>query len=239
MDRKKLEWQLKISRKWYETPDQELVPEQLSDVSIEVYPEDKVAEPAAEGQANKKPRSSRTPAAIIPAHSAILANNSKYFGALFTNGMVQSQKYPLTECPTVVKINGYGVPTVQYFLGHIYNDQRISARRDDMTMEDFGQALQIADEYGAVPIFDHISYIMLGKYVQPELPVSNVIELLTIAYKYSRETSEVLRLGCIAYFSENRRKISAWNQWKGIEFREFLVRHGCRDLCLALALQGL
>ncbi|KAI9098166.1 hypothetical protein DFS34DRAFT_685663 [Phlyctochytrium arcticum] len=69
----------KFFRTRHSEPDEQLG-EDLSGVLIEVYPD------ASDG-----PDTDKIAAARIPAHSMILANRSKYFYTLFTNGMVQSK----------------------------------------------------------------------------------------------------------------------------------------------------
>ncbi|KAI9105282.1 hypothetical protein DFS34DRAFT_655350 [Phlyctochytrium arcticum] len=201
----------------YQVSDQDELPNDLSDVSIEVYPETKLKK----GQAKKKAHSAETPAAIIPAHSLILANGSQYFRALFTNGMAQSlsrgdgvtddeQKLVTKPSTVVVKVKGY----------------------NKMTLEGWEQVLRIADEYGAASLFDHVSYLLLAKYLDPKSAHKNVIDLLTMAYKYSRETSEILRKGCISYCGEKYLKVL-----RDAAFQEFLSQHACRDLLLGMTLQ--
>ncbi|KAI9105286.1 hypothetical protein DFS34DRAFT_598832 [Phlyctochytrium arcticum] len=231
LEERKSKWQLKVTRSWSDESDKEQLPEHLADLSIEVYPEAKLDD----GQANDASNSAEPPAAIIPAHSIILKENSKYFRALFTNGMAQSLKEDRdgTKPRTVVKIKGYDVPIVKYFLAHLCKNLRTSAIDEDkMSMEDLEQALQIADEFEALSFFDHVSFVVLADYLKADSQNRVVISLLTIAYKYSRETSETLRKGCIVKCKENFRPVL-----RDQEFKEFLSRHGCRDLCLGLSLE--
>ncbi|KAI9105287.1 hypothetical protein DFS34DRAFT_598833, partial [Phlyctochytrium arcticum] len=133
----------------------------------------------------------------------------------------------------VVKIKGYPLPVVEYFLAHLYNNQRTSAIDENtMTRKQLEEALQIADEYGALSFFDHVSYILLGQYLAPDSPFKDVIALLTMAYTYSRETSEILRKGCIAHCGENFRTILGDE-----EFSDFIERHECPDLLLEMTLR--
>ncbi|KAI9105281.1 hypothetical protein DFS34DRAFT_2441 [Phlyctochytrium arcticum] len=147
-------------------------------------------------------------------------------------GVAADKENSLTKRRTIVKIKGYPLPVVEYFLAHLYGSRRISAIEGQMKLKDFEEALKIADEYGALSFFDQVSYVLLANYLNTKSQQGKAISLLTWAYKYSRETSEILRKGCIAYSVKYHVSLV-----RDADFKEFLILHGCRDLCLALALQ--
>ncbi|KAI9098620.1 hypothetical protein DFS34DRAFT_618209 [Phlyctochytrium arcticum] len=238
MELKKLELREKFTHSWYKEPDRPQLPESLCDVMIQVYPN------AAADDATDNSGAVETPEACIPANSAVLANSNKYFCALFTNGMAQStnehqgggvdhkNKTLLVKQPTVVKIKGYPLPIVQYFIGFLYNSQHTCTQQESWGMEELEQVLQIADEFEHMSLFDNVSIALMAEYLQPnKAGLVNVILLLKIAYKYSRETSELLRKGCISFCTDNYHILL-----RQPEFTEFLEEFACRDLALAMTL---
>ncbi|KAI9091175.1 hypothetical protein DFS34DRAFT_96737 [Phlyctochytrium arcticum] len=115
-------------------PDGQFLGEQLADVVIEVYPD----ADATEVEADETADTTKIAVARIPAHSVILANGSKYFHTLFTNGMAQSKMAkapqaddgvgskdisPSDRRPVLVKIKGHPVHIVRYFIRHLYNSR--------------------------------------------------------------------------------------------------------------------
>ncbi|KAI9098619.1 hypothetical protein DFS34DRAFT_658178 [Phlyctochytrium arcticum] len=219
MELKKLELREKLTRTWYKEPERLQLPARLYDVTIQVYPNIRVAAADAIDISTVD----ETPEACIPAHSVILAGRNKYFLALFTNGMAQStlehslgggKDTLLAKRPTVIKIQGYPLSI--------------------WDLEDWKQVLQIADEYEDISLFDNISILMMAKYLEPakEDVYKNVILLLKIAYKYSRGTSELLRKGCISFCTDIYYFLIIRTT-----FTKFLRESACRDLTTAMTLK--
>ncbi|KAI9098126.1 hypothetical protein DFS34DRAFT_593612 [Phlyctochytrium arcticum] len=140
-------------------PDGQFLSEDLADVVIEVYPD----ADTTGLEASESPDTDMIATARIPAHSMILANNSKYFHALLTNGMAQSRITkedqvedsagskdisPSNQRPVQVKIKGYPLPIVRYFLGHLYNNQPQWEKQNISYVTDWAKVLRIADELG-------------------------------------------------------------------------------------------
>ncbi|KAK6020577.1 BTB/POZ domain protein [Ostertagia ostertagi] len=175
MEERKAKLRVQLTRTWHKEPEGRQLREELSDVQIEV---------------------AGAPAASIPAHSAVLANSSKYFRALFTNGMAQStskrqktkrlrSKGPSDNgenvSPTIVKITGYPLPIVQYFVEHLYNTQYEGGQEGITFVEDWEQLLQLADEYECLTLFDNVSIHILAEFLDPNIAeVVTTLELLKI-----------------------------------------------------------
>ncbi|KAI9098125.1 hypothetical protein DFS34DRAFT_649716 [Phlyctochytrium arcticum] len=218
--------------------DEHLLGEDLSDVVIEVYPD----ADTTGLEASESPDTDAIAAARIPAHSMILANRSKYFHSLLTNGMAQSKT---TNDPQVedsagskvispsdrrsiqVKIKGYPLPVIRYFIGHLYNNQPECEQQKITLDTDWAKILRIADEFGVLSLFDKVSITLLTALYSGQY--REVVQLLQFAYEFSKETSQILRKGCITYCTENYPTLS-----KKAKFKEFLRDHACRDLLFEL-----
>ncbi|KAI9098627.1 hypothetical protein DFS34DRAFT_593252 [Phlyctochytrium arcticum] len=90
-----------------------------------------------------------------------------------------------------------------------------------------------SDEYEDISLFDNVSIALMADYLYPvEAGYHFVIHLLKIAYKFSRETSEVLRKGCISFCTDNYHDLL-----QRPSFTTFFKEFACRDLALAIALK--
>ncbi|KAI9106140.1 hypothetical protein DFS34DRAFT_690555 [Phlyctochytrium arcticum] len=193
--------------------------ENLADVTIEVFPS------ATNMGSGSDPQQHNThPAAKIPAHVAILTGRNEYFRALFSNGMAETLEPSQTLCTINaadgqnvlvqrsrrnIKIKGYSVEAVKYFIAHLYDDSKACAAQERESLQEWEELLKMADEFESFSLFDTVSYEMMDQLLADPSGMSNdhVITLLNLAYEFSAEISEILRKGCWWYYDQHYLKV--------------------------------
>ncbi|KAI9098621.1 hypothetical protein DFS34DRAFT_79975 [Phlyctochytrium arcticum] len=223
----KLKLREKFTRSWYKESDRPQLPERVCEVTIQVYPNAKAVE-------LPKRASQRMPPFWQTATSTfVLFSRMAWHRVRISIKLVVSTT-TRKHCKqaTVVKIKGHPLHIVQYFIGFLYNNQHTCTQQESWGLADWVQVLQIADEYEDMALFDKVSIALMAQYLKPiKQGCENVILLLKSAYKYSRETSELLRKGCISFCTDNY-----YILLRQPAFKEFVKEFACGDLGLAMTI---
>ncbi|KAI9106139.1 hypothetical protein DFS34DRAFT_690554 [Phlyctochytrium arcticum] len=151
----------------------------LADVVIEVYPSATGFGAGPDPHSEQQSTEPAEPAAKLPAHAAILAAKNEYFRALFSNGMAETlgpQAWTIVDTndgqnllaqrqKRNIKIKGYPVEAVKYFIAYLYDDSEACVERQRLTLQDFDDLLKMANQYGSFSFFDTVSFRMMNQYL--------------------------------------------------------------------------